>query len=339
MEKTADLDCAVFLFWYNFSNMGYFQEWPKNKKIIIFFIPVLIIIFCYIARAQEEKPATVDDNNKTNPARFLSQQRENIGKSFRSITQKIDEYLFKNREYDIQQEDKMTLRLELFKEEGKDPEFKPRVNIYLYFPFLSILINNNERDNLPGSEDGSENTEVSTGLKFYLLKLRKFVLSLGYGITIRDKKTVFYSRLKLLKHSIKIKSWKANFHQSVFWYSDDGLGELTQVDFDYPFSEKMLFRAITAGLYSKTSRGFELEQSFLLSYNLVKREKIIFWRVSGFAHTEPFYDIDSYRTDIVYRMQLIAPWMFFDIAPQLEFPAEENFKRIPGIRFGIDSIF
>lgn len=298
-------------------------------RYFTFFVLVLVMVFSRIAAAEEEKPA----------AMFLSQHRENIGKNFRSITQKIDEYLFKNKEYDVQQEDKITLRFELLKEEGKTPEFKKAVNICLYFPFLSILVNNNERDNLPGSELSDENAEVSTGIKHYLLRLKRFVLSLGYGITVRDKKAVIYSRVKLLRHSIKIKNWKANFHQSLFWYSDNGFGELTQVDFDYPVSEKILFRTITAGLYSEISKGVELEQSFILSCDLAKRERIIFWRASGFAHTEPFYDVDKYRTDIVYRVQLIEPWMFFDIAPQVEFPAEKNFKGIPGIRLGIDSIF
>ncbi|MDD5772451.1 MAG: hypothetical protein PHX78_03195 [bacterium] len=320
--------------------MGHSWEDIKNKKIIIFFGLVFIIIFNCITDAQEE-PVINNTNNKTNTSRFLSRQRENIGKNFRSITQKIDEYLFQDKEYDdIQQEDKFLLRYEGLKEEGKDPEFKTKINVSLYFPYLSILINNNERDNLPSSEllDGNAE-EVSTGIKFYLLKLKRLVLSLGTGITIRDKRTVVYSRVKLLRSSIKIKSWTANFHQSVFWYSDNGFGELTQVDFDYPFSEKMLFRAITAGLYSKTTKGFALEQSFILSYDLVKRERIIFWRVSGFAHTEPFYDVDKYRTDIVYRVQLIDPWMFFDIAPQLEFPADENFRKIYGLRLGIDGVF
>lgn len=321
--------------------MGHFYEYIKNKTIIILFVLVLITIFNCIVRAQEEEPAFNSRNNETNTSLFLSHQRENIGRNFRSITQKIDDYLFKDKEYDdIQQEDKIILRLEALKEEGRDPEFKTKVNVSLYFPFLSILINNNERDSLPGDgfDDGNAE-EVSTGLRFYLLKLKKLVLSLGTGITIRDKKTVVYSRIKLLRHSIKIKNWRANFHQSVFWYSDNGFGELTQVDFDYPFSEKMFFRAITAGIYSKTTKGFGLEQSFILSYDLVKKERIIFWRVSGFAHTEPFYNIDKYRTDIVYRRQLIAPWMFYDIAPQLEFPADENFRGRAGIRIGIDGVF
>lgn len=294
----------------------------------VFLILVLVIIF--------NCPANADE---TNTARFLSQQRENIGRNFRSITQKIDDYLFKNREYDIQQEDKITLRFELLKEEGKDPEFKKGINICLYFPFLSILVNNNERDNLPGSELSDDDAEVSTGIKHYLLRLKRLVLSLGYGVTVRDKKAVVYSRVKLLRHSIKIKNWNASFHQSVFWYSDNGFGELTQADFDYPILEKMLFRSVTAGLYSEISRGVELEQSFILSYDLMKKDRIVFLRASGFAHTEPFYDVDKYRADVVYRIQLIEPWMFFDIAPQIEFRAEENFRGVAGIRCGIESIF
>ena len=87
------------------------------------------------------------------------------------------------------------------------------------------------------------------------------------------------------------------------------------------------------------SMGFEFEESLILSYDLIKEEKTVLLRVSEFAHTEPFYDIDKYRTDIVLRVQLIKPWMFFEVAPQLEFPAEENFKGIPGIKLGLDMIF
>ena len=320
--------------------MIHFLKEIKNKKIIILFVLTSIITFNYIADAEEEKPVINSSNNETNSALYLSQKREFIGDNFRSVTRKIDEFLFRGSQNDLQQKDKILLRFEVFKEEGKDPEFETRINVSLYFPYLAILINNDERDNLPSSELKDGNTEeVSTGLKFYLLTVKRLVLSLGTGVTIRDKKAVVYSRVKLLRHSIKIKRWWANFHQSVFWYSDNGYGELTQVDFDYSFSEKMLFRAITAGLYSKTTKGFGLEQSFILSYDLIKREKIIFWRVSGFAHTEPYYDIDKYRTDIVYRVQLIDPWMFFDIAPQLEFPADENFRGVPGIKLGLDSVF
>lgn len=316
----------------------HFLKDPKSKKIIIFFVLASITVFNCDIYAEEEKPAT--KNNGTKTSQFLSQKREIIGENFRSITQKIDEYLFKGTEYNLDKKDRFELRLEAFKEEGKDTEFETKINVSLYFPYLSVLINNNERDNLPGSvvEDGNAE-EVSTGLKFYLFKLKKLVLSLGTGITIRDRKAVVYSRIKLLRRSIKIKSWRANFRQSVFWYSDDGYGELTQVDFDYSFTKKMLFRTVTAGLYSKTSQGFGLEQSFILSYDLVKWERMIFWRVSGFAHTEPFYDIDKYRMDIVYRLMIIKPWMFFDIAPQLEFPADDDFKGIYGLKMGIDSIF
>jgi len=268
-----------------------------------------------------------------------------IKRDVESVTRKIDDFFVSGQKVSQIPETKYKLRFELFAEEDGRFDLRPRINTHIFLPNLenrlAFVLNNYSRDILP-KEDLKKRTleeQITAGFRYYFPWTKEWTTSFGYGLRFHGIKPVIYSRFDFLRHCIELNNWLIYFQQNFFWYSDDGAGELTQIDFDRPLNDTFLFRTTTSALWSRESDGLELEQAFLLSIDFKKKERMIFIRTSVSGHKSSELQLDNYSLDITYRTQLGKPWLYFYVTPQLEFPREENFKDIPSIRLGVELFF
>ncbi|HMP77787.1 MAG TPA: hypothetical protein PKE12_15940 [Kiritimatiellia bacterium] len=131
--------------------------------------------------------------------------------------------------------------------------------------------------------------------------------------------------------------WRVELGETLFWESDDGFGEKTQLDIGRPLGSNTLIRASSAAVWSETSRGVNLGQSLTWSHRLSQRRTVSL-RAGALGHTEPETMVDLYTARAIWRQRIYRDWLFLEFEPGVDFPEERDFKATPLVSLRVDVI-
>ncbi len=127
-------------------------------------------------------------------------------------------------------------------------------------------------------------------------------------------------------YGIPLDSWRMKVAESVFWFNSTGVGETTQLDFERPISDPMLFRATTSATWLNNRQSFDLRQDFSLYQTVDDRTAMLYQAsVIGVSDASAQAHATDYVLLMLYRHRLHREWMFLEISPQLHFPLQRNF--------------
>jgi hypothetical protein len=186
-----------------------------------------------------------------------------------------------------------------------------------------------------GTGEGTK--EGSVGVRFFLVDGMTFRSSFSVGMSFKPEPT---PRLKLQGRIAKAlnEQWASRLTQSVFWESDDGFGEKTQLEFIRKIDDHRDVRSSTAVIWSETSEGVEAGQAFTYIH-ILARKRVIAPRVGVGGHVEPTAAVDRYFFRVPYRQRIHRDWMFLEIEPGIDFPDERDFKATPLLIVRLDMLF
>lgn len=142
-------------------------------------------------------------------------------------------------------------------------------------------------------------------------------------------------RLRSRLH-LQMGAWQARLGETLFWESDDGVGEKTQLEFIRPLDTATVFRSSSAAVWSETSEGVDLGHAVVWSHRLSQR-RLISFRAGVSGHTEPSAIVDLYSVRTTWRQRIYRDWMFLEIEPGVDFPNDEDFEAVPllSVRFDV----
>jgi hypothetical protein len=124
---------------------------------------------------------------------------------------------------------------------------------------------------------------------------------------------------------VPLEQWHVKMAETVFWFNSIGVGETTQVDFERPISEPLLFRATSVAAWLKDANNFDLRQDLTLFDKLDDRTAV-YYQASAIGVTQPQTEVTEYVLMLLYRYRLHREWMFLELSPQLHFPRTLDFQ-------------
>jgi hypothetical protein len=144
------------------------------------------------------------------------------------------------------------------------------------------------------------------GLQFHGLSITPFVRTRG-------------------RVTVPLEEWRMKLAESLFWFNTIGVGQTTQLDFERPIREDLLFRSSSNASWLRDTTNFDLRQDLSVFHKLDSRSALLY-QASVLGVTRPQTQVMDYVLLLVYRYRLHREWIFFELSPQLHFPKERNFQ-------------
>ena len=291
---------------------------------------------------KEETRGVLDPVAKTKTGKKINDYHDQVFHYMDASVQHFDSYFGDDDIDDEDADSSFKLKLYLKIQKGS-PTFRidPSFDACLKLPHLekrfNIIIDNMSPEELPGIDPTDKNDQLGITLRSHLKRQKYGGIKLDGGVKWRGK-PVLYSQLKF-NRDVPVKKWVASFKQKGYWFSDDGFGEMSQMDWDRKFGGNQRLGTTTAAKWSETSKGVEFEQSVMWGWVLEEDVRGISVNGSVFAHKSSTFIMDNYRCYVTYRTRIYQHWLYFEVTPQLEFPSDEGYHPTPSIMFGLDVYF
>jgi hypothetical protein len=162
------------------------------------------------------------------------------------------------------------------------------------------------------------------GLRYVKSEEERWHFSTDGGLKFQGISTTPFARMRG-SYVTPLEQWRIKAAETVFWFNNIGAGETTQLDFERPFSDPMLFRATSNATWLHDQQNFNLSQDFSVFQTLDERTKMQY-QVGAVGASRPITEVNDYYISVLYRHRLHREWMYFDLSPQLHFPRARNFK-------------
>jgi hypothetical protein len=198
-------------------------------------------------------------------------------------------------------------------------------------------LDNTKTDDVREDVTSTDSENVAAGFQYFLQRSAKTNTSVTTGLRLSGTEPVgvLGGRYRLRG---QWDSWRVSFIQRLQWLTNNGFVIPTQLEFDRPVTETLLFRNTYQGTWFEAKDGYFYDATFALRQRLSPGKAMIYESRSQFQ-TEPFHQLKQTRLRVQYRQTLWRDWITFDISPQLSFPRNRDFQATPGIFAGIETSF
>ncbi len=132
--------------------------------------------------------------------------------------------------------------------------------------------------------------------------------------------------------------WQIVPMQSVFWTSDDHLGETTGLDLDRRLDKETLLRLSTQVTFTQNDSDGNWDQSATLYHDLDPITAVAFETGLSGSMTHPTDD-EKFRLRARYRKGFFRPWLFYEIQPELDWPRDRGWVCTPRIVLLLSAVF
>ncbi|MDF3129085.1 hypothetical protein P0Y35_07750 [Kiritimatiellaeota bacterium B1221] len=233
------------------------------------------------------------------------------------------------------------LRLSLFVETitgpdatvSVDPDIKIRVELPNFENSLSVFIQSSYDEDLPGTDiDQRDDKGWSFGAR---RQMEKWNISTDVGIHTKWPPELFARTA--WKPQWQISDWNCGFEFRLFWENEDGFGIYNQLQAFHWLGEqdRWIFRSLTAGKYSESTKGYEWQQTGNMAYIFkLKDEK----RRRGNVGVNDILDgaslnltvfgsdevMDKYRSTVTCRKSIYRDFVVIQFEPGLEWSDEHD---------------
>jgi len=180
-----------------------------------------------------------------------------------------------------------------------------------------------DRANLTGEEADSERSSV--GLRYVIYKSLRSTLNFGGG-TSSLSPFEFYLRTSYSRFIHIGGDNVINFRETGFWNSIDGFGETTRFDYEKTLPREITGRLSLFGTYSEVSYGIDwgLENSY---FKQLSPKTAVSLDLGAYGITRPTFKDTVYSIGVRTRANMLRPWLFLEVGPQVAFPLSEDDKR------------
>lgn len=229
------------------------------------------------------------------------------------------------------------------KSSEKEFDFKVRFRGDMALPGLErkwhLYLDNAGRDSLPGTDPMKKESDMRLGVRTIFRTLRGSDLSLGGGLRWRDSNPVVYFSTDW-RWERKLGDGVLCLNPQAAYYSDEGLGQKTELTWTRPVGERKFFQTRTAERSAESLDSVEFEQSLRFAWLRSGRGRGWVAQVSVFPHirSSDWYWDDS-LVNLTWRDALYRKWIYYTVTPQIQFPKEDEYQAKPSLRIGLEILF
>jgi len=204
--------------------------------------------------------------------------------------------------------------------------------------FESVTVRDEKHDHTQ-RDDESPNVDHAAGIRYNFFKHHQIEGHITTGAKL-SWGIYPYVKGELSKNFLQ-EPWNGILSQSLYWYTDRGVGTTSELDLDRSVGQTSLLRSTTAATWSEDSQGLDFGQGLYFMYGENAKNNthgyIIELAMAG--HTEPHTVMDRYRIEFKYRRRTIWNWFYLELAPALEFPRDRDYDPTPKFSLSCDIIF
>jgi hypothetical protein len=113
--------------------------------------------------------------------------------------------------------------------------------------------------------------------------------------------------------------------ESVFLFNSIGLGESTQFDMDYRFSDPLLFRSTSIASWLRDNPNFNLHQDFSV-YQTLDEQASLLYQLAANGVSRPQAQVSEYIALLLYRQRFYRDWMFIELSPQIHYLKTNDYR-------------
>lgn len=218
-------------------------------------------------------------------------------------------------------------------------KFKARLALPRIERELYLFIDNAGRDSLPGSDPMESEDDTRVGLRSVKQFIKESEIEASGGLRLRGSGPVAYGEL----------SWRWNrgclggeleFVPSGFYYSDDGLGQMTTLEWTRPCGTRRALQLMAAERSTEATEGLEFEYTVRHAWYRSGRKRGWVARASAFPHLKSStWYWDNATLSLTWRDALYKKWVYVTLTPQLDFAKEDDYDPKPSFRVGLEILF
>ena len=311
------------------------------EKLIVYLV---FFFYSFLAYSKSgEIDLTYRDNHHSEQLNQNLNYLDYVDKGYDFLTRKVYllsntvDAIFTQRSVD-ESRNKSYFRVwyELSKTEGNDLILRPDFRLRLYLKetrkLLRFTFDNTSRaqdtqsqlsQTQAAASTRNEDKSLSASLGINLKETKKFKLSSGAGIRLGIPPNVFFRSVASFNDS-----WgdlDVSIQNSIFYYSLDGLGNTSNINFLYPFSKKLrlVFESFSTWLEpSSINAGTGLQLFY--SYNV---KTTFSAQIGGNANKDVgAFSMRNYFISTAFRQLIYKKWLFLECSPTMSWNRENNWK-------------
>jgi hypothetical protein len=258
----------------------------------------------------------------------------------------LDSFLVDDRFLAEQNQSTVTLRTDMLIEEHDGASFDMRVKARLVLPrteeklhFVASGYDTDEEElgeeRLPEEVSGSSDPQLS--MQYFLKATDRNNVRGEVGMRFNGLKPNPYLGARW-RHSINLGTWDARGYQRFRYYAEELWESQTTIDFERLLGDSFFFRATTTGSYYELEPGYFYGQYFTL-YNVLKGGALFTYEWNNTFRTEPTNELVETQLRVRYAQRVFTDWILFEVAPQLTWPEEIDYKPAMGLLFRFEFLF
>lgn len=246
---------------------------------------------------------------------------------------------------------RVKIRFSLFAEEEATTEYDVQANVRLDLPILEgrlhlLLAGDPEDDDDFQAITGREGVppeltaadeRISASLRYYLVRTLYQNISLRSGVRLRSGTPTLFLEPRY-RHSVPLDQWVFRFTQRFIGFTDGTIGARTTLDLERQLRPPLFFRTTANGSWFSDEEGYFYSLGFSLFQPLNTRTVLVYSLENSFQ-TQPTHRLQEVVLSTRFRQQIWREWFYYEIAPQLSFPHEDDYTVTPGIFLRMEMLF
>jgi hypothetical protein len=276
--------------------------------------------------------------------------REYVSQQFVRLVTGLDRFFGDDRDFQERNRSVFQLDLDELMTAGGQRETTLSGRIKLHLPStehrMHLLLESDPEQNTAGPGAGQNQTqrigpfrapgEYGLALRVEESEEQVWHTSTDVGIKLHAPLEPFArARASLV---VPLGEWRMKPAQSLYWFSQSGLGETTQVDFERQLAPQTLFRTTSSVTWLHLPQRFDLQQDFTVFHTLDEK-RAVQYQISLIGVSRPQSRLDDAVISLLYRQQLHRRWLYFEFNPQLHFRHAQSYDMDPLLWLRLQMLF
>lgn len=219
----------------------------------------------------------------------------------------------------------------------KVPALTDRLRVEILSPGETDDFEQSAPSDVGNADSGATTDKSSAGISYVLKALEKRSIILQAGMDFEKYTPDPFAGARYRETVSITDNWSMRFVQRLRYYSLNGLESRTTLQFDRLFDKNTLFRTGIDGTWLQEQPDYFYNVSLAL-YRPIDERSAVQYEVIGQFKTDP-HRLDRITARIAHRQKIYRDWLVFEVAPQVSFPDEREFRPVPGILFRLEAVF
>lgn len=317
-------------------------------RVVLKRIFISLLIWPIAGVAQDDKLPYPEE-----PSYFdwLDKPRDYLSERFVSLSNRVDRFFGEERVFQESRTSYLRFYGDLVLGKSGSSNFNPQLQAKVVLPALErrlhILLESNTdvTGEVPTAsvptQRGAPNVNVPNdfraAVQVQVTDSPHWNISTDAGLRIHSLSLPPFARMRISRVQ-NVHNWQFRFTEALYWYEQSGMGESTQYDADYKFSEHYLGRSRTQAIWSDHDQRFDFEQDFFL-FHPIDDSHALSYGASVYGASQPNSHVTDYAVSATWRTRIHREWLFFDVQPGLSWPESDSFHITPTILLRVEAVF